>query len=141
MASGDSSDEQDPDDWFAEPKPAPPSRARPPGPGSPEHGPPRFRGRRSNVDDRLRDGDTGRTRLLRPALSPFSATMRAAVAAGVLALILVLIGLAAAGVFSGKSRPRAPTASSLPARTTPMPSTGPEAIPAQGPTTTLKPGD
>src|SRR5512138_1299512 len=114
MASGDSSDEHDPDDWFAEPKPELPSRARPHGLGSPEHGSSRFRGRRLDVDDPLRDGDTGRTRLLRPALSPFSGTMRA-VAAGVLALVLVLIGLAAAGVFSGKSRPRAPTASSLPA--------------------------
>ena len=126
------------DDWFAEPEPPMPRKGPSSGPVCGEFEALAAEKQAPSVDDWLSSGETVRTRRPRLARADVS-TSRAAVAAGVLALVLLLVGLAAAGVFSGGSRPRALITSTLP-RTTTAPST-PKAVPARVPTTTLKVGD
>jgi hypothetical protein len=139
MAGRERPSDEGVDDWFAEPAPSTSRRAPAGGPARGEHESAAVEGTRSTVDDWLASSGTVRTYRPRFAAALFPTT-RGAVAFGVLVLVLLVIGLAAAGVFSGGSRPRALTTSSLP-RTTSAPSIGARAVPTQVPTVTLKPGD
>src|SRR5438874_11502151 len=92
------------DDWFDEPRPRPSTSES------------------AAADDWLGGGEAARARPSFDVRSP--GTRRAAIAAGVGALVLLLIGLAAGGVFSGGGRSTvtagttAPTTASTPAPTT-----------------------
>jgi murein L,D-transpeptidase YcbB/YkuD len=94
----------------------------------------------SDLDDWF--GGSGTAGKDRPALplSPLSSTARKMLAAGVLALVLILIGLAAAGVFSGGSA-RHVSRTSLATKTSTTTTRRRKTIPVRSPTTTLKPGD
>lgn len=133
MANGN----RDLDDWFAEPEPSPPRRThpRPSIPRAQDSPPPTDK---STVDDRLGGEGADAPRPIRSVRA--WSTARTTVAAGVLAVVLIVIALAAAGVFSGGARSHAVTTSThaAPTATTPAaPSKNTTALP----TTTLKPGD
>jgi hypothetical protein len=109
MAGPDSPRGPQPDDWFEEPE------------QWPSHPSP---------DDWLHPPDE-EPRRPRP-------NRRALIAGGGLALAALLIGLAAAGVFSGGSPSTTPTTSTP---TTPTTTTAPTTAATPAPTTTLAPGD
>ena len=123
----------DPDDWFDEPSVPPELRPRMP----------LEQDQTAVLDDWLTGEDAHEARTFR--IGDFELTARqAAFAAGAAALILLLVGLAVGGVFSGgSSTPAAQTSTPAPttsASTGPSTATGP-APAVQGPTATLKPGD
>jgi hypothetical protein len=131
----------DPDDWFAEPELAPSRRPR----QRPTRPPAGVPGSEADEDDWIGDDLTS------PRQGPtFASSLPdrwVPIAAGVLLLaILVVGGLALAGVFSGSNAPQAVTTAqiqSTPTRTTTTARTTTQvagtSVPA--PTTTLKPGD
>ena len=133
MAGRDEPPGPDPDDWFDEPRVPPERRPRTPV----------DQGQTAVVDDWLTGEDLeGRGGLRIGGLE--LTNRQAAAAAGVVALVVLLIGLAAGGVFSSGSSPTA-TLSTGPAPATSA-GAGGTTQPAQstavkGPTTTLKPGD
>jgi cytoskeletal protein RodZ len=113
----------DPDDWFADPDGAPSRRARPPG--------------RAGEDDWIADPRPRRTNIaasLPDSWVPIAAGL-------VLVAILIIGGLALAGVFSGSGS--TPNATTTQPTTTPAstPTTTPSVPSVPAPTTTLKPGD
>src|SRR3984893_11517185 len=131
--------DRDLDDWFAEPEPLSPRRQQ-----------------RDRVPRADREEQTEERLRLRPDDSPSSAaalrrrrpgfavaarfrTVRA-LALGVLAVAVLLIGLAVTGVFASKSGSPASKPSTT-ARTTSTPSTQPNSASVRIPTTTLKPRD
>jgi hypothetical protein len=129
----------DPDDWFAEPVPAASRRVRqrPVGPATP--GP----GSAADEDDWI--GDNLRLEEQRPTFASSLPDRWIPIAAGVLLLAILLVGgLALAGVFSDSNSEQAATTAqqltSSPATTarTTTQSVG-TSVPA--PTTTLEPGD
>jgi hypothetical protein len=129
----------DPDDWFAEPELVPSRRARqrPAGPAA------RLPESEADEDDWI--GDDLRAPRQGPTFASSLPDRWVPIAAGVLLLAILLIGgLALAGVFSGSSKPeQAVTTAPLPATPTTTARTTTQAagtsVPA--PTTTLKPGD
>jgi murein L,D-transpeptidase YcbB/YkuD len=128
-----------PDDWFAEPEPSPPRRVRSGGAARVDHELRTVEQGRLPAEDWLSNVETARTRRPRFAGERHLST-RSVIAAGAFALILLLIGLAVAGVFSTTSRSRASTPSTS-GRSTPTRSPRPKAVPVQIPTTTFKLGD
>jgi Putative peptidoglycan binding domain len=133
MAGRDEPPGPDPDDWFDEPRVPPERRPRTPA----------DQDQTAVVDDWLTGEDLEGRGGLR--LGGLELTNRQAAAAGaVVALVILLIGLAAGGVFSSGGSPTA-TLSTGPG-TTPATSAGGSTQPAPstavtGPTTALKPGD
>ncbi|TML84210.1 MAG: peptidoglycan-binding protein [Actinobacteria bacterium] len=132
MAGRDEPPGPDPDDWFDEPRVPPERRPRVPADQD-----------QTAVDDWLTGEDLDRGGGFRVGGQELT-RRQAAAAVGVLALVVLLIGLAAGGVFSSSNSSTA-TTSTAPA---PAPATtaGGSTQPApstvvKGPTTTLKPGD
>jgi hypothetical protein len=138
VAGRDRPSDWDPDDWFAEPEPSP-RRVRSGGAARVDHESRTVEQGRLPAEDWLSNVETARTRRPRFA-SERRLSTRSVIAAGAFALVLLVIGLAAAGVFSSTSRPRESTPSTS-GRSTPTRSTRPKAVPVQIPTTTLKLGD
>jgi hypothetical protein len=130
MAGRDEPPGPDPDDWFDEPR-VPPER-RPRTPVDPDQ--------TAVIDDWLTGEDLDRGGGFR--IGGLELTSRqAATAGGVLALVVLLIGLAAGGVFSsGNSSTTTPSTAPAPATTAGSTQPAPS-IAVKGPTTTLKPGD
>lgn len=132
MADRDKWSEADLDDWFAEPEPSPTRRTRmrdtvPPDEARTEERvlPP--------ADDWLAGAPPSRAR--RPSFA--SDSTRKALAIGGILLVLLLVSLALAGVFSGSTSKHS-SGSTTTVRTS-TPTTTTPAV--QPPTTTLKPGD
>ncbi|MCW2965509.1 MAG: hypothetical protein JWO17_2761 [Actinomycetia bacterium] len=128
----------DPDDWFADPDRAPPRRARP------RERPAAAPQIEADEDDWV--AGTRRSRPQRPAFAASLPDRWVPIAAGaVLVLVLLIGGLAIAGVFSNSKPTRAATTdqiTSTPATTpTTTPTTTPAVTSVPAPTTTLKPGD
>ena len=141
MAGRDTERDRDPDDWFAEPEQASPRRRRraergvaEPRPGPGGTGP-------ATGDDWLAGSNGARERFA--GIQSLSRSARLGLGAAVLAVVL-LIGLAAGGVFSSGGRP-APTTPKVtkpaPATTTTTATTRPASTPIRLPASTLKPGD
>jgi murein L,D-transpeptidase YcbB/YkuD len=139
VAGRDRPSDWDPDDWFAESEPSPPRRVRSGGAARVDQESRTVEQGWLPAEDWLSNVETSRTRRPRFA-SERRLSTRSLIAAGAFALVLLLIGLAAAGVFSTTSRSRAGTPSTS-GRSTPTRSTRPKAVPVQIPTTTLKLGD
>jgi hypothetical protein len=130
MAGSDSGHGGDRDDWFDEPDVVSPRRSRR---VEPQQG-------QTGADDWLGSSDAGRSRL--GGVQRLSRNARIVLGAAVLA-VLLLIGLAAGGVFSGGSKLAATTTGgtgTTPATTTTQ-STKPAGTPVAVPASTLKPGD
>jgi putative peptidoglycan binding protein len=133
MNAGDSDPPRDPDDWFDEPQALPPRRRLPPVQAGPdaqtrEHA-------AMPVDDWL--APESLTRKRRPARMPPIGSRRMLAAPGI-ALVLLLIGLALGGVFSGtgKKKPKA----QLPTESAPTTAPAqPQTVPL--PAATMKLGD
>ncbi|HEX4678645.1 MAG TPA: peptidoglycan-binding protein [Gaiellaceae bacterium] len=131
----------DPDDWFAEPDRAPPPRRvrlgeRPAAPSPVE----------ADEDDWVAGTRTRRSRAQRPAFASSLPDRWVPIAAGaVLVLVLLIGGLAVAGVFSSSKPTQAATThqiTSTPTTTTRTRRTTTAAVTSvPAPTTTLKPGD
>jgi hypothetical protein len=133
----------DPDDWFADPDSAPPPRRvrlgeRPAAPPPPP----------ADEDDWVAAPRPRRSRPQRPAFASSLPDRWVPIAAGaVLVLVLLIGGLAVAGVFSSSK----PTPAATTHRVTTTPATTPATTPrtttkaavtnVPAPTTTLKPGD
>lgn len=132
MAGRDRPRTPDPDDWFADPERA--SRRDRLGARAAAHPDP------SPADDDW-IGDDPRSRVRRE--SGLAASLPEGwgplVAAAVLVLVLLVGGLAVAGVFSGSTHNSPPTAST--AATTAPTTTQAPAVTVPAPATTLKPGD
>jgi hypothetical protein len=128
--------DQDLDDWFAEPEPATPRNGPSSGPSPDVFEAPTVESQVPRADNWL-SGETAQTPRPRFRRADFS-TRQKAVAAGVLALVFLLVGLAAAGVFSGGGRAPRATTSTLPRTTKPV--STPTAVTTPAPTTTLKAG-
>jgi Putative peptidoglycan binding domain len=134
MAGRDEPPGRDPDDWFDEPRV--PAELRPR--TAPEHE------QTIVVDDWLDTEEPHRGGGIR--IGDLVLTARqAALAGGVLGLVVLLIALAAAGVFSGSSSPQSAAGTTDLGPTTTAPTTAQQtttpAPTVAGPTTTLKPGD
>lgn len=128
--------DQDLDDWFAEPDPPTPHGAPSSAPSPDMFEAPTVESQVSGAENWLSD-ETAPTRRPRFRRADFSPRQRA-VATGAVALVFVLVGLAAAGVFSGGSRPRTQVTSTLPRTTAPV--STPTAATTPAPATTLKAG-
>jgi peptidoglycan hydrolase-like protein with peptidoglycan-binding domain len=130
MASRDTPRSPDPDDWFADPDRAPSRRAR----ASASRAEP-------DADDWVA-GNRRRPRPQRPAFAASLPDQWVPIAAGVvLVLILLIGGLAIAGVFSSSTPTRAATTNQITSTPTTTPATTPTVTSLPAPTTTLKPGD
>jgi murein L,D-transpeptidase YcbB/YkuD len=125
----------DPDDWFADPDRAPPPRrARL---GERPAAPPRLE---ADEDDWVAGGR--RSRAQRPAFASTLPDRWVPIAAGaVLVLILLVGGLAVAGVFSSSKPKQAATTQPITSAPTTTPTTTAVVRSVPAPTTTLKPGD
>ena len=140
MAGRDRKRGRDLDDWFAEPEPSPPRRGRRLERTSDGESPTLERGRAGSTDDWVASSDTASGRKSRFGVGrPLSDARLAGLAVAALAVVL-LIGLAAAGVFSGGSH-QLTTAATTARQAAPAPSARPPARPVRAPATTLKPGD
>jgi murein L,D-transpeptidase YcbB/YkuD len=130
MASRDTPRSPDPDDWFADPDRAPSRRAR---------------ASASRTEPDADDWVAGNRRRPRPQRPAFAASLPdqwVPIAAGVvLVLILLIGGLAIAGVFSSSKPTQAATTSQITSTPTTTPATTPTVTSLPAPTTTLKPGD
>jgi Putative peptidoglycan binding domain len=133
MNAGDSGPPRDPDDWFDEPQALPPRRRRPPVQAGPdaqtrEHA-------AVAADDWL--APESLTRKRRPARMPPTGSRRVLAALGI-ALVLLLLGLALGGVFSGtgKKKPKAQLTTESAPTTAPA---QPQTVPL--PAATMKLGD
>jgi Putative peptidoglycan binding domain len=139
MAGRDEPHGQDSDDWFDEPQPPRGPRARPNDRRGRADAP---SATAAGADDWLGAGNARPLR--RPRLGPLDALSergRAIAALGAALVVLLIIGLAVGGVFSG-SKPRtaaSPTTTGLAGRTTAPTVTKPSRIAA--PSVPLKPGD
>jgi murein L,D-transpeptidase YcbB/YkuD len=130
MASRDTPRSPDPDDWFADPDRAPSRRAR----ASASRAEP-------DADDWVA-GNRRRPRPQRPAFAASLPDQWLPIAAGVvLVLILLIGGLAIAGVFSSSKPTQAATTNQITSTPTTTPATTPSVASLPAPTTTLKPGD
>jgi hypothetical protein len=131
MASRDTPRSPDPDDWFAGSDGAP-RRARPGAARAPE----------PDDDDWVGGiGGARRPRMARTSLSESFPDRRVPIVAGAVLLLIVLVaGLALAGVFSGSKQTQAATTAPFTAPTT-APTTTQAVTTVPAPTTTLKPGD
>jgi hypothetical protein len=130
MASRDTPRSPDPDDWFADPDRAPSRRAR----ASASRAEP-------DADDWVA-GNRRRPRPQRPAFAASLPDQWVPIAAGVvLVLILLIGGLAIAGVFSSSKPTQAVTTNQIASTPTTTPATAPTVASLPAPTTTLKPGD
>jgi hypothetical protein len=126
----------DPDDWFAEPERAPSRRVRPAAP-QPE------------PDDDDWVADERRARPQRPSFAASLPDNWVPLAAGVLVVVVLLVGgLALAGVFNSSKPTRAATTNQITstptttaATTTARTTTQAAGPTVTAPTTTLKPGD
>jgi hypothetical protein len=142
MSGRDPSRGPDPDDWFT-----PPDGAQPRGSGMPSGF---AAGREATAEERAQhaapddwlDDEAAAEGDLRGGRKPIE-RRRIAVAAGAAAIVLLVVGLAVGGVFSGDKQPAAATTAPAPTTTqTPStPVTQPTAAPPPAPATALKPGD
>lgn len=124
----------DPDDWFADPDRAPPRRGRP---GERPAAAPRLE---ADEDDWV--AGARRSRPQRPAFASSLPDRWVPIAAGaVLVLILLIGGLAVAGVFSSSKPTPAATTHQVTSTPTTRPTTTAAVTSVPAPTTTLKPGD
>jgi hypothetical protein len=129
MASRDNPRSPDPDDWFADPDRAPSRRARSAAAARLE----------PDEDDWVADGR--RPRRQAPGFAASLPEGWVPLAAGVaLVLILLVGGLALAGVFSS-STPTQGATTQITSTPTTTPTTTPAVTSVPAPTTTLKPGD
>ncbi|HXY81198.1 MAG TPA: peptidoglycan-binding domain-containing protein [Gaiellaceae bacterium] len=139
MAGRDTERDWDLDDWFAEPEFEAPRRRRRAERATAEPPLPQDGGGPAGADDWLARSDGARERYR--GVQRSSRNARLALGAAVLA-VLLLIGLAAGGVFSGGGKKAAPPAAPTTTPTaTVTPSTGPATTPVRVPTSTLKLGD
>jgi len=140
MAGRDTERDRDLDDWFAEPELESPRRRRRPDRATvePAWTPPGTSP--AGADDWLARSDGVRERLR--GVQGVSRNARLGLGAAVLA-VLLLIGLAAAGVFSGGGHPAAapPGATTTTPATKTTPPTQPASTPIRVPAGTLKLGD
>jgi len=140
MAGRDTERDWDLDDWFAEPDLESPRRRRRADRATAE--PPRAPASASpaGADDWLARSDGARERLR--GVQNVSRNARLGLGAAVLA-VLLLIGLAAGGVFSGGGHKGAatPEATKTTPATTTTPPTQPASTPSRVPASTLKLGD
>jgi len=120
---GEMNHQQDPDDWFEDSEPAPQPQTAPGDEGAP--------------DDWLHDANPPPSRPLRTRVD------RRILLLAAVAVALLLIGLAAAGVFSSGTATIPPAVTSTPTSTNTItqPTTTPPARSQPPPTATLKPGD
>ncbi len=140
MAGRDTERDRDLDNWFAEPEQASPRRRRRAERATAE--PPRAPAGAgpATADDWLAGSDGARERF--GGIQSLSRSARLGLGAAVLA-VLLLIGLAAGGVFSGggpKPAPAPKVTKTTPAATT-TPATQPASTPIRVPASTLKLGD
>ena len=138
MAGRDTERDWDLDDWFAEPELESPRRRRRAERGTAEPPRPPASAGPASADDWLARNVGARERLR--GVRTVSRNARLGLGAAVLA-VLILIGLAAGGVFSGGGHTGAKTpkvANTTPATT---PSTQPASAPIRVPASTLKLGD
>ena len=135
MASRDTPRGPDPDDWFADPDRAPSRRRRP--------------GDRTAANAQVQpdeDDWVAGNRRPRPQRPAFAASLPdnwVPIAAAVAVVLILLIGgLAIAGVFSSSKAPQAATTNQITSTPTTTATTTPATSPSiLAPTTTLKPGD
>jgi hypothetical protein len=133
MARDDVPFDPDPDDWFSEPDVAEAVRDQPSTTSTAEA---------TEVDDWLNGSDTAAPRRRRRSGGGMSTNARAGIAIGAVLLVLLLIGLAAGGVFSSGGKKATPplfTISTAKTSTTGTTPTTPSGVAA--PTTVLKSGD
>ncbi len=138
MEGRDTRRDRDLDDWFAEPEPSPPRRGRRPECAGDDQSPTLERGQPASGKDWIGSTDTTSGRESRFGAGRLLSDARL-VGLAVAALAVLLIGLAAAGVFSGGSR--RPTTAGTTRHAAPAPSTQPTSSSVRAPATTLKPGD
>lgn len=140
MANRDRPEGSDSDDWFAEPDRVPLRGAEAPRPAAGASWPPEAaRDSSASREDWLSSIELPAGTKRRRAVG-FSSSDRRAVAAAAVALVVLVIGLAAAGVFSGRSGPRLTATATRPIATTPARTTQPKVVSVQVPTTTFAPG-
>lgn len=123
MAGRDKPNGPDPDDWFTDEKP-------------PASTPVGSRQQPGRPDDWLSAREPPDRRGPRRRASPRTLVIGAVFAL----LVLVVVGLAASGVFSGGGKPRASATTTVPRGTTTSTTTQPRTI-LLAPASTLKPGD
>ncbi len=138
MAGRDTPRGPDPDDWFAAS-----GRAAPGKPGTPVADGESTAGdweEPGDAEDWLGEGEPPPTGSPRDDASLYARRRAALAGVGLLAIVVLVAGLAASGVFSGGDGEQAAT-TTAPTTTAPTVSTQPTPTARPAPTATLKPGD
>jgi hypothetical protein len=141
MAGRDAPRGPDPDDWFAGPDHAALwGSGAPAAPAADGESTVVGREQPAATTDWLADGEPAAAGRVRVGLSLY-ARRRAALAIGVVAVVLLVAGLAAGGLFSSGDKHRVATATTAPHSTTARTLSQSTPAPLPGPTAALKPGD